>query len=305
MPIIFGPIISRRFGISLGVDLSPSKKQCNFDCVYCELSPSKTVVKYDDVTPLDELILHTKEALKINKNIDVLTVTANGEPTLYPYLKEYIIAIKPYIPKHVKSLILSNGSLFGNGKVIEALNHFDIVKFSLDSGNKTSFKKVDRINKNLTLSNIMDGIKKYASLRTNNMLVCEVLIVENINDNKDSMLPLVDFLKNINVNRVDLNTIDRPPAYNVNGVSQDKLLDIGSLFDGLFVSFPKRQSMMLKHKLNIKEDEIVDVLKKRPLSIDEISYMFDEITISRFNNMKIRDVIGIKRVGMVDFYVAS
>lgn len=303
MSIIFGPIISRRFGLSLGVDLSPSKKQCNFDCVYCELSPSKTITKYDHIVDLDKLILETKQALTINQNIDVLTITANGEPTMYPYLKEYIVAIKPYIPKHVKSLILSNGSLFGCDRVIEALNYFDIVKFSLDSGDKNSFKKVDRIDKNLNLDSIMDGIKKYASLRTKNMLICEILIVSGINDNEYSMLPLVDFLKKINVDRIDLSTIDRPPAYNVKGVMQNKLLDIGNLFDNLFVSFPKRQSILFKKKLDIDENEILNMLKKRPLSLDEISYMFTEVTVSKFINLKAKGIIDVKKVGMINFYV--
>ena len=80
--IIFGPIPSRRFGISLGVDLSPSKKQCNFDCLYCELEGAKTIDKMDTYPSVDEVIKAIKENFLIHPRIDVITLTANGEPTL-------------------------------------------------------------------------------------------------------------------------------------------------------------------------------------------------------------------------------
>lgn len=301
MSVIFGPIISRRFGVSLGVDLSPNKKQCNFDCVYCELSPSKTTNIYTDVIPIDKLLQDTKAALIENKDIDVLTITANGEPTLYPYLKDFIKEIKPYIPQKVKSLILSNGSLFGEDRVIEALKYFDIVKFSLDSGNNNTFKKVDRINNTLNLDSIMSGIRKYSSIRKN-VLICEILIVDGINDNEFSMKPLAKFLREIKVDRVDLSTIDRPPAYNINAVSQEKLYYIGQFFNGLFISFPKRKQTILKNPLNINKKDIIDLLKKRPISIDEAIYIFSENTIELLKLMIIDKIIRIKSVGTIDFY---
>ncbi|HHD82106.1 MAG TPA: radical SAM protein, partial [Campylobacterales bacterium] len=88
MNVIFGPVNSRRFGKSLGVDLSPSKKQCNFDCLYCELPAAKTMDSYEDVISVEEIVNAVQSALEEHKDIDVLTITANGEPTLYPHLSE-------------------------------------------------------------------------------------------------------------------------------------------------------------------------------------------------------------------------
>ncbi len=108
MQFIFGPVNSRRFGRSLGVDLSPAIKQCNFDCLYCELAPAAPLPKQQSVI---EPHLIIKELQKhLHDNIDVITITANGEPTLYPYLNELIKAIDA-IKKDTKTLILSNGSL--------------------------------------------------------------------------------------------------------------------------------------------------------------------------------------------------
>lgn len=64
MKILFGPVSSRRFGRSLGIDLSPSKKQCNFDCVYCELDPKKAQEKQDEIISIDKIISEVKAMLE-------------------------------------------------------------------------------------------------------------------------------------------------------------------------------------------------------------------------------------------------
>ena len=110
MGIVFGPVHSRRFGRSLGVDLSPKIKQCNFDCVYCELQKAKSVDSMGDVVPLQEIIESVKKALEMHQ-CDVLTLTANGEPTLYPHLKDLISNLKKIVPDSIKLLLLTNGSL--------------------------------------------------------------------------------------------------------------------------------------------------------------------------------------------------
>ena len=94
MQVVFGPIISRRFGISLGVDVSPNKKQCNFDCVYCELRANKPVDYQTTVIPVQTIVDSIAHHLQKQSNIDVLTFTANGEPTLYPFLEDLILESK-------------------------------------------------------------------------------------------------------------------------------------------------------------------------------------------------------------------
>ena len=122
--IIFGPIYSRRFGKSLGVDLSPGKKQCNFDCLYCELDPAKTMDKQDEVLSVAEIATAIKIALSEHKDIDFLTLTANGEPTLYPYLSELIDEINTF-KGTTKTLILTNAAMIDDEKIQEALVKLD------------------------------------------------------------------------------------------------------------------------------------------------------------------------------------
>jgi len=130
MNIIFGPIPSRRFGMSLGIDLSPTSKQCNFDCLYCELQVAKTVSKQTYSISVKDIISQLKIALKNHTNIDVITFTANGEPSLYPYLDELIDEVDK-IKKNIKTLILSNGANIYSTEIQKVFLKIDIVNFIL------------------------------------------------------------------------------------------------------------------------------------------------------------------------------
>ena len=233
MQVVFGPIISRRFGISLGVDVSPNKKQCNFDCVYCELRANKPVDYQTTVIPVQTIVDSIAHHLQKQSNIDVLTFTANGEPTLYPFLEDLILESKKILKQypHIKTLILSNGSKFLERK--EALQHFDIVKFSLDSAVLQNFKKVDKPSKNLNLDCIKNGIKAFAKDFKGD-LIAEVLIVKDINDDRESNKQTAAFLHSIpNLKRIDLSTIDRPSAYKVYPISNQKLYELRDEFNAI------------------------------------------------------------------------
>lgn len=271
-PLIFGPINSRRFGRSLGVDLSPNGKQCNFDCLYCELIKSKTMSKQIVSINVKEYIEAIKETLSRHNNIDVITLTANGEPTMYPYLNELIDEINK-IKRNEKLLILSNSSLINNPNVVSALMKIDIVKLSLDCATKECFKKLDKIDKSINSDNIIDGIIKFSKIFPNE-LVLEVLFVKNINDKDDEISKMYEFIKQINPTRVDIGTIDRPPAYDVKPVTKEFLIETANKMTGINIT--------IAHKNNIKQNEpytnieILNLLSKRPLTVDDIENLFDE-----------------------------
>ncbi|MFZ9659633.1 MAG: radical SAM protein [Arcobacteraceae bacterium] len=271
-PLIFGPINSRRFGRSLGVDLSPNGKQCNFDCLYCELIKSKTMSKQIVSINVKEYIEAIKETLSRHNNIDVITLTANGEPTMYPYLNELIDEINK-IKRNEKLLILSNSSLINNPNVVSALMKIDIVKLSLDCATKECFKKLDKIDKSINSDNIIDGIIKFSKIFPNE-LVLEVLFVKNINDKDDEISKMYELIKQINPTRVDIGTIDRPPAYDVKPVTKEFLIETANKMTGINIT--------IAHKNNIKQNEpytnieILNLLSKRPLTVDDIENLFDE-----------------------------
>lgn len=289
--IIFGPIPSRRFGISLGIDLSPSKKQCNFDCLYCELEGAKTVDKMDTFPSVDEIIKAIKESFKNHPKIDVLTITCNGEPTLYPKLSELIDEINK-IKGETKTLILSNGSTIYKKEIFEALLKIDIVKLSLDCVSEKCFKKLDRQNKSVEIDKIVSSMIEF-SQKTKKDFVLEVLFVKDINDKDEEIELLFNAVKQINPKRVDIGTIDRPPAYKVNPVSYKFLEKVANKFEELSVNivFKNRPKQIISYN----KEEILSMINRRPLTIEDIENMFD-------NQSKIflEELIRNEEIGLVD-----
>ncbi|MCT7575152.1 radical SAM protein [Aliarcobacter butzleri] len=289
--IIFGPIPSRRFGISLGIDLSPSKKQCNFDCLYCELEGAKTVDKMDTFPSVDEIIKAIKESFKNHPKIDVITITCNGEPTLYPKLSKLIDEINK-IKGETKTLILSNGSTIYKKEIFQALLKIDIVKLSLDCISEKCFKKLDRQNKSVEIDKIVPSMIEF-SQKTKKDFVLEVLFVKDINDKDEEIELLFNAVKQINPKRVDIGTIDRPPAFKVNPVSYEFLEKVANKFEGLNVNivFKNRPKQIISYN----KEEILSMINRRPLTIEDIENMFD-------NQSKIflEELIRNEEIGLVD-----
>ncbi len=281
--VIFGPINSRRFGKSLGVDLSPGKKQCNFDCLYCELDPAKTMAQQDEVLPVVQIVEAVKEGLEEHGDIDVLTITANGEPTLYPYLGELIEEINK-IKGKTKTLILSNAATIDDPKVQEALLKFDEVKLSLDCATQKCLKKLDRSHEGIDVECIKEGMLAFKE-RYKGPLIIEILVVKGLNDNQEEIAALNDYLLRLRPTRIDIGTIDRPPAFDVKPVDYETLLQIAHRFDSdLPVYIASRKKAEVSPSA-YSDTEILETLRKRPLSDDDIAVLFDEESRQCFEKM--------------------
>lgn len=296
--IIFGPIPSRRFGISLGVDLSPSKKQCNFDCLYCELDAAKTVDKMDEFPEVNEIIDAIKSSFQAHPKIDVITVTANGEPTLYPYLEELIKEINT-IKKDARTLILSNGATIYKKETFDALMYFDIVKLSLDCVSKECFKKLDRNSKNIEIEKIVPAMVEFRK-KFKNEFVLEILVVKDLNDKEKEVNALYEAIKEINPTRVDIGTIDRPPAYDVKPVDYNTLENIANKFLGINVNIAYRNRPKQENDFN--EDEIKGLLKRRPLTKEDIDNLFSLKSKEILENLINNNHIKLVDSGGVEFY---
>jgi len=278
--IIFGPIHSRRFGKSLGVDLSPGKKQCNFDCLYCELNPAKTMNIQDEVLPVNTIIEAIQKALVAHHDIDFLTITANGEPTLYPYLFELIQTINT-IKGKTKVLILSNASTINDVKVQEALLLFDEVKLSLDCATQKCLKKLDRSHNDIDIEAIKAGMLRFRE-KTTKPLVIEILIVKTLNDTTDEIEKLNTYLLKLKPTRIDIGTIDRPPAFDVKPVSYEMLLTISHRFDSALPIYIASRKKSVIRTETYSENQILDTLRKRPLTLEDIEVLFDQESQKRF-----------------------
>ena len=303
MGIIFGPINSRRFGKSLGVDLSPNVKQCNFDCLYCELKSVDVVDNQSSIVSVADILAEIKSALSSHKDIDVLTLTANGEPTLYPYLDELIDGINA-IKGEVKTLILTNASTIGDSSIQNALVKLDSVKLSLDCATKQCFKKLDRASSSVDLDKIKDGMLEFKDKFSGDLLI-EVLFVAGINDNTFEVSKIDEFLRVLKPTRVDIGTIDRPPAYDIKPVSYDRLYELSLDFsNSLNVALATKQPNN-KAKFNYTKEEILQTLSLRPLTLEDIDTLFNSDSVEKFNELKEDGLIVSKMSAGVEFYATK
>ena len=297
--IIFGPINSRRFGMSLGIDLSPSTKQCNFDCLYCELAPMATVDSQSDIlevkTIIDELKTH------LNQNVDVITLTANGEPTLYPYLSQLIDEIDK-IKNSTQTLILTNSATLIDEKVFNALLKLDQVKLSLDAISNDIFKKIDRPHANINIDDVVNRVKEFSKIYKGKLFI-EILFVHGLNDTKQEVEKLNDVLLDINCERIDLGTIDRPPAYPVVGISYKELYEVSLIFDSSLPIHIASRVHAEPNNAHYNNEEILNTLDKRPLTMDDINLLFDTDSMARLKNLIDEQKVVKKVVGNLEFLI--
>lgn len=302
MDIIFGPVQSRRFGESLGIDLSPKTKQCNYDCLYCELKGKKAQDSMQEILEVEEILEAIKKGLKQFKNIQSLTITANGEPTLYPYLYELMLRLED-IKGGVQTLLLTNGSLLWDLSVSRACLLFDKVKFSLDAISPEVFKKIDRPTKNISLEQILQGIYQF-SADFSGELYAEILFVKNINDNLDEIKKMARFLAPMRLKRLDISSIDRPPAYKVSPIPQEQLEIFARIFRDFKIPtfLPTRTPNTKKGNLNLSQDEILKTLALRPMSKEDIESLWNEESINRLEILHQQGKIKLSKNNEVEFY---
>ena len=301
MKTIFGPINSRRFGSSLGIDLSPALKQCNFDCLYCELAPTPTMAKQISTVTVEFIINELKEHL--DQNIDVITLTANGEPTLYSHLDELIDEIDK-IKNDTQTLILTNSATLVDNKVFDTLLKLDQVKLSLDAISEDVFQKIDRPHSNIIIKDVVKKVQEFSKIYKGKLFI-EILFVHTLNDTKEEIKKLNKALLKIKATRIDLGTIDRPPAYPVTGISYKELHEASLQFDS---SLPIHIASRIHAEPNNAEyskEEILNTLDKRPLTMDDINLLFDKVSIERLESLINEEKIVKNMVGNLEFFIPA
>ncbi len=298
---IFGPIQSRRFGTSLGIDLSPVEKRCNFDCLYCELAPKAAMQKSDATFVVEDVIAELQTALHKHPDVDVITLTANGEPTMYQAFDQLVDAIKALGHK-AELLILSNAALIDDHNIQKTLHKIDQVKLSLDAVTPEIFIKIDRPHDSIDIENIKSGILEF-SKSFKGSLIIEILFVAGINDSEDEIAKLNEYLVTLQPHRIDIGTVDRPPAYGVFAISNSRLDEIATMFDAtlpISVAHRKVQDVVASH---YTKEEILQTLDKRPLTPKDVMQLFDLASVEILEGLKKDHKVVLVEQGDDSFYV--
>ena len=196
-------------------------------------------------------------------------------------------------------MILSNGSTIYKKEIYDALLKIDTVKLSLDCVSEKCFKKLDRVNKNVEIEKIIPSMVNF-SIETKNDFVLEILFVKDLNDKEDEIVLLYDAVKKINPKRVDIGTIDRPPAYDVKPVSYEFLESVADRFENINTNIIyKNRPKSIQY---YDKDEIKSMLKRRPLTKEDIQNMFDEESKLILNDLLENKFISLVNSSGVEFY---
>ena len=206
---VYGPVASRRLGFSLGVDIIPFKT-CTLDCVYCQLGPTlKTTVRRRSFFPPREILAQVRAALRSGQRIDVITFSGSGEPTLNKDLGDLIRAIKRMT--RIPVVVLTNGTLLTRRDVRRDLLAADVVVPSLDAAASGLFRRVNRPSSSLSGPAIVDGLARFRD-EYGGEIRLEIMLVKGLNDSPAAMAALRAALARVRPDRIELNTVVRPPA---------------------------------------------------------------------------------------------
>jgi len=225
MKYIYGPIKSRRLGLSLGLSLS-ADKICDLDCIYCQWgSVGKTVLARKEYARADEIILELKSWMQKNpktaQELKFVTLSGLGEPTLNTCIGELIDQLKNITG--LKIAVITNSTLLGDSAVRQGLLKADLIVPSLDAVDVKIFKRIDRPNAGIKLNEVIDGL---VALRKefHGQIWLEVMLVSGVNDDLGHIEELKKVIGRINPDKIQINSPVRSTAEkNVTAVDKAKL----------------------------------------------------------------------------------
>ena len=264
---IFGPVPSRRLGRSLGVDLVPLKT-CSYDCIYCQLGNTtcKTTER-KEWAPLDDVVLELKDRLSARP--DYITLSGSGEPTLYSRCGELIDRIKAMTG--VPVAVLTNGSLLWQEEVRKQLMNADLIVPSLDAGDKEMFRLVNRPHKDVSFERMLAGLADFRrEFRGDYWL--EVFVLGAYTAIKAESAKLAECAKLIGPDRVQLNTVTRPPAESFAiGISRERLTELAKMFNPPAEVIADFQDVHGQAGFAASREDVLNLLRRRPCSMDDIA----------------------------------
>lgn len=269
---LFGPVPSRRLGMSLGVDLVP-KKVCSLDCVYCEVGKTTGLtVTRKEYIPFAKLQEELSAFFQNSPDPDYITFSGSGEPTLNSRLGEvaaFIRRTRPGIP----IALLTNGTLFPDPAVRAEAAEMNVILPSLDAATQAVFEKINRPHPRLKVDAYIEGL---VSLRKEfrGEILLEVFILPGYNDSEEELLALKKAIVRIEPDAVQLNTLDRPGTVSgLRKANAGELRKVVEFWDlprvEIIAAAPKRKEL-LSYRADA-ETAILETIARRPCTLDDLS----------------------------------
>ena len=271
---VFGPVPSRRLGVSLGVDLVVSKS-CNLNCIFCECGATKKIqLERQRFKNMNEILNEIQSVLKDIKP-DYITFSGSGEPTLSLDLGNISKAIKEDLKYKGKICLITNSLLLADKQVINELEYIDLIIPTLNTLNQDIFEKIVRPDYRTNVDEIRKGFINLNNSNYKGEIWIEIFILENINDNEENFIEIANFLnsENIRYDKIQLNTIDRVGAErDLKAISFDKILKAKKILEeyGLHdIEIIKSLNELDESKKILINQELLDNMKQKRLYQEE------------------------------------
>jgi len=269
---LFGPVPSRRLGMSLGIDLVP-KKVCSLDCVYCEVGKTtKLTLDRREYIKFDKIKEELTHYFNTNPNPDYITFSGSGEPTLNIFIGQTLQFIKQNKP-NIPIAVLTNGTLLYDKIVRAGILDADVVLPSLDAATEDVFKKINRPAKDLIFDKYIQGLIDFRK-EFKGKIWLEIFILPNYNDTENELTELKNLILKIKPDSVQLNTLDRPGTVpNLHGASRDELQRIVNFLNldnvEIIAASPERKNVQ-SYRTD-KETAIIETIARRPCTLNDLT----------------------------------
>lgn len=269
---LFGPVPSRRLGMSLGVDLVP-RKVCSLDCVYCEVGKTtKLTLELDEYILYNKVIEELNHYFANNPDPDYFTFSGSGEPTLNSRIGDVLDYLKEHKP-NIPVAVLTNGTIFSNPIVRKTLLRADLILPSLDAATEDAFQKINRPAKGLTAKSCIEGLIEF-NKEFKGKIWLEIFILPDYNNSEKDLLELKKAVKLIKPDLVQLNTLDRPGT--VDGLRAASIEELEHVIEVL--DYPNTKIIAAakkrKEQKSYREDAesaILGTIARRPCTAIDLS----------------------------------
>jgi len=294
---VFGPVPSRRFGQSLGVNPVP-RKTCNYSCIYCQLGKTTGLAAdRNEYIGTSEVVDAIRAALEqAPDNIDFITFMGEGEPTLASNLGEMAKAIRSFWDG--KLALITNGSLFFLPEVREAAMSFDVVSPTFVAGDERTYRRIHRPHRSCTLSRMVEGMREFRK-GFKGEIWAEVMLIQGINDSIESLQVISSLIKEVKPDRIYINTPIRPPSdTKVSPPTRESLQLALQIIEGAIdlsspegLEFPANQdpiSQILTIAANhpLREDQAIHILRKKVSPLEAVKILDGLVAEGRLEKMR-------------------
>lgn len=269
---LFGPVPSRRLGMSLGVDLVPHKV-CTLNCIYCECGKTTdlTLVR-KEYAGYDAVIKELDHYLSHHPVPDYITFSGAGEPTLNTGIGRVIEFIKKeYDP--IPVAVLTNGTLLSQEIVRKELLPADLVLPSLDAATDPVFRKINRPFPGFDIESVIEGLEAFRKAYSGKIWL-EVFIVPGMNDHEPELTLLKKAIERIKPDQVQLNTLDRPGTVDhlqaASGKALQRIVDFWGLDNVLIIAPAPNRKENMAFRSDI-ESAILETVSRRPCTLEDLS----------------------------------